>query len=206
MATYCYTLYDPRQRTSHHVPNPVPPVSPNLCGNARKNTVKPSNKPTDSSTSVQQDEQHPDFDPFSFIDFQSLPEPSKNYQSRTVNVFSGLSLPTFVVHPQPMRYPSPLPFHPQNELTYHEKMHQQQLYQYSAEQHVSIRAKVKPLHLSRPWAPIIYTGQIPKRPRFDEGRSLRGCYTCRLRHVKCDESKPRCTGCSLVNSCCGYQL
>ncbi|KAH8592114.1 fungal-specific transcription factor domain-containing protein [Bisporella sp. PMI_857] len=38
-----------------------------------------------------------------------------------------------------------------------------------------------------------------------EKRSSSGCWTCRLRRKKCDEARPRCTSCNLLQiSCFGY--
>ncbi|KAH6664283.1 hypothetical protein B0J14DRAFT_249982 [Halenospora varia] len=35
-------------------------------------------------------------------------------------------------------------------------------------------------------------GKWKRKPAF---RTTSGCYTCRVRHLKCDEVKPRCTRC-----------
>ena len=60
------------------------------------------------------------------------------------------------------------------------------------------------------WATVstfIYntTNQAYTTIGFTETRSSSGCWTCRLRRKKCDESRPRCSSCnSLQISCFGY--
>lgn len=46
---------------------------------------------------------------------------------------------------------------------------------------------------------------MPKRDMSGPLRNTRGCYTCRLRRKKCDETHPYCSTCSSLSiTCYGY--
>lgn len=51
-----------------------------------------------------------------------------------------------------------------------------------------------PMH-RHPWTP---------RRRENKGRSTSGCFCCRLRRVRCDESRPKCGDCGRLNIDCDF--
>ncbi|KAN0114645.1 hypothetical protein V8E51_004189 [Hyaloscypha variabilis] len=44
----------------------------------------------------------------------------------------------------------------------------------------------------------------PKRSRKGVPKSKTGCITCRIRRLKCDETKPACTRCATTQRACNY--
>ncbi|KAH3686703.1 hypothetical protein WICPIJ_002347 [Wickerhamomyces pijperi] len=52
---------------------------------------------------------------------------------------------------------------------------------------------------------LIINPTPPKLVRkWSKPRSLKGCYICRLRHLKCDETKPTCLRCERIKIKCDY--
>jgi hypothetical protein len=174
MTTYCYTLYDPYRRS------PYSHVS-------RAKSQKSSPK-----SEIKQPDDVNEFDPsvyFDIPDFQDYQD--NNYQYRTMDVFQ---------QQQPMVYsPVPLSFRIQQQLL-PQPVYQQQMVQ---QKMIPIRPKSQPRTMIN-LQPIMYNYHFSKRCRVGTKRSNTGCYTCRLRRVKCDEANPRCKGCSGINITCEY--
>lgn len=53
--------------------------------------------------------------------------------------------------------------------------------------------------------PLVKPGQVKKRKRKNIiSRSKLGCWICRIKHLKCDESKPMCNNCIRFGIKCDY--
>lgn len=55
--------------------------------------------------------------------------------------------------------------------------------------------------------PCLMLDTIPspsRKRKWSKPRSINGCFICRLRHLKCDESKPSCNRCRKIKIQCDY--
>lgn len=63
---------------------------------------------------------------------------------------------------------------------------------------------ISPADTEEPVTPVTPKEKKIKVPIKSPIRSSTGCYICRLRHIKCDERRPRCIKCSMGNLDCDF--
>lgn len=213
MPIYCYTLYNPYSSTSSE-PSAQGPTNPSNFPRAMELKHSPDSTDTESDSSIKEetiDNKVPDisFDPTTFFDFQSYDyhQSQISYDQFKKSNSASTSVPTpppfYRFIPQPPTRPD------------------YQMYQATPNsfRQYATPALIQPQYAQRPpsqhqssstFAPVVYTtddinNDLNKRRRIARGpRSGTGCYICRLRHLKCDEKKPRCVRCSMTGTSCEY--